>query len=254
MMLASNIKRNSWIHQVRENPNARIRLFCFPYSGATASIYFPWQEILTPTIEICPVQYPGHGNRIGEPLCHRIEALVDQAVQAFQGSLDKPYMIFGHSLGALFSFELLRAFREKGFPLPKMLFVSGHGAPHLPDPNPPIHQLPDRQFIQTLRDLNGMTSEFFENQELMEMLIPVLRADFEICDFYRYHDQAPFDFPISAYGGLLDPYVHKQDLEAWKNHTQANFTVRMFPGDHFYLNSSRIHLLQMVARDIHNYL
>jgi len=249
MMASKNLKNNPWIHQVRENPSAKIRLFCFPYSGATASTFFPWAEILPPVIEVCPVQYPGHGNRMGESLNHRIEFLVEQAIQAFQDSFDKPYITFGHSLGALFSFELLRAIRSRGYPQPKTMFVSGHGAPHQPDPNPPIHQLPNNEFIQTLKDLNGMTGEFFENQELMEMLIPVLRADFEICDFYQYHDDAPFNFPISAYGGLMDPYVHKSDLNAWQKHTTGEFTVRMFPGDHFYLNSSRLYLLQMIARD-----
>lgn len=245
-------KRNPWIHQVRENPSAKIRLFCFPFSGATAATYFPWTEILPSVIEVCPVQYPGHGNRMGEPLVHRMELMVDQAVQAFQESLDKPYITFGHSLGALLSFEFLHALRLKGYPLPKIMFVSGHGAPHLPDPNPPIHHLPDKEFLQTLKDLNGMTSEFFESQELMEMLVPVLRADFEICDYYQYKKITPFDFPIFAYGGLMDPFVHKNDLESWREHTTSAFNIRMFPGDHFYINHSRMHLLQMLARDCMN--
>ena len=244
-----NIKHNPWIQQVRENSSAKIRLFCFPYSGATAATFFSWSETLPASIEVCPVQYPGHGNRMGEPLHYRIDFLVENAVQAFHESFEKPYMTFGHSLGALFSFELLRALRSKGYPQPKKMFVSGHGAPHQPDPNPPIHQLPDKDFIQTLKNLNGMTSEFFNNPELMEMLIPVLRADFEICDLYHYQEAAPFDFPISAYGGLMDPYVQKSDLEAWQTHTKAGITVRMFPGDHFYINSSRMNLLQMIARD-----
>jgi surfactin synthase thioesterase subunit len=248
------LKNNPWIHQVRENKTAKIRLFCFPYSGATASIFFPWVDILPTVIEVCPVQYPGHGNRMGENLAHRIELLVDQAIQAFQGCLDKPYMTFGHSLGALFSFELIRALRSRGFPMPKIMFVSGHGAPHQPDPNPPIHHLPDTEFIQMLKDLNGMTEEFFEHQELMDMLIPVLRADFEMCDFYRYRDDTPFEFPISAYGGLMDPYVHKGDLDAWQKHTSVDFSVRMFPGDHFYINSSRMYLLQMIARESLNFI
>jgi medium-chain acyl-[acyl-carrier-protein] hydrolase len=254
MMPLSTLKHNPWINQVRENSSAKIRLFCFPYSGATASIFYPWAEILPLSIDVCPVQYPGHGNRMGEPLNFRIDALVEQAVQAFTGSFDKPYITFGHSLGALFSFQFVRALRAQDYPLPKIMFVSGHGAPDLPDPHPPIHQLPDKEFIQTLKNLNGMSSEFFENLELMEMLVPVLRADFEICDFYQYRDENSFNFPISAYGGLMDPFVQRNHLEAWHRHTRSEFMVRMFPGDHFYINSSRMVLLQMLARDTLNFL
>ena len=248
------MNRNSWIYQVRNNTKAKIRLFCFPYSGASATIYFSWLNEFPELIEICPIQFPGRGNRVSERLKTSIHDLVEDAVESFEGFLDKPYAFFGHSLGALFSFELTRKLREAGYLLPLHLFMSGHGAPHLPDTNPRIHDLPHEEFIQKLHELNGMTKDVLENKELMEMVEPVIRADFKMCESYIYHEQEPFHLPISAYGGIEDPFVSKQELESWQKHSDQRVVLRLFPGDHFYLNSSKFLLINSLAREMSKYL
>jgi surfactin synthase thioesterase subunit len=245
---------NLWIYPNRLNPKAKLRLFCFPYSGASASIFFSWLNEIPTMIEVLPVQLPGRGNRVNEDLINRIDILVEKAFNGLKHLFDQPYVFFGHSLGALLSFELARVIRKTSYSLPKHLILSGHGAPHLPDQNPHIHALPDDEFIKKLYELNGMSKEVLENRELMEMIIPVIRTDFEACETYIYQDQDPLNIPISAYGGIEDPYVSKADLEGWQKHSLYPTLVRMFPGDHFYINTSRFLLLNSLVRELSKYI
>lgn len=243
---------NPWLSCPKPNPDATVRLFCFPYSGAAASIYYPWAEMLPPNIEVCPVQLPGHGTRLREPLATRLAPQVEAVAASLTPALDRPFAFFGHSMGALISFELARYLRRLGRPGPVHLFVSGHGAPHLPDRNPPLHGLPEPEFVAKLRELNGTPEEVLRHEELLQLLIPVLRADFAVCETYVYQAEPPLPCPISAYGGLADGYVNREELAAWQEQTASRFSLRMFPGDHFYLNqaSNRAHLLTALARDL----
>ena len=250
MLSTSTTKTNPWIVCPRPNPRASLRLFCFPYSGAGAQIFYPWANTLPPTIELCPVQLPGRGNRLAEPPFTRLVSLIRALAPAILPYLDKPFAFFGHSLGALVSFELARHLCRQRGPSPLHLFVSGHNAPQVPDSEPPIHLLPDAAFVEKLRHLNGMSKEILENTELMQLLLPVLRADFAICETYSYEAGEPLDCPISAFGGLRDEYVSRETLEAWREQTSASFSLRMFPGDHFYLNQDRPLLLRTLAREL----
>ncbi len=245
-----NQRFNAWISCPRPNPNARVRLFCLPYSGAAANIYYPWSDILPSSWEVCPVQLPGRGARMAEPLAVSLGPQVEALADGLLPYLDKPFAFFGHSMGALLSFELARRLRRAAAPLPVHLFVSGHPAPQLPDRNPPLHALPQGQFLEKLRELNGTPEEVLQHQELLELLVPILRADFAVCETYVYQAEPPLPCPISAYSGLGDDYVNRHELEAWQAQTTAPVKVRMFPGDHFYLNSARPYLLQALAREL----
>jgi len=243
---------NPWIACPRPNPQARLRLFCFPYSGAGASIFYPWLDYLPTAIEVCPVQLPGRETRLSEPLFTRMGPLVRAAAQALLPYLDKPFAFFGHSLGALVSFELARYLRREHGLSPVHLFVSGHNAPQLPDRDPPIHDLPEPEFLEELRRLNGTPEEVLQHPELRELIFPILRADFEVCDTYVYEPDDPLNCPISAFGGLRDEHLSREGLEAWREQTIASFSLRMFPGDHFYLNTDRPLLLRALARELLN--
>lgn len=226
-----------------------MRLFCFPYSGAAASVFYPWADVLPATIEVCPVQLPGHGTRLAEPLHDRLGPLVTALAAALPPYLDVPFAFFGHSMGALISYELACLLRRQGL-TPVHLFVSGHGAPHLPDRNPPLHQLPDAEFVAKLRQLNSTPEEVLRHTELLQLLTPILRADFAVCETYIYRPEPPLSCPISAYSGLGDDYVNREELQGWRERTSAAFSLRMFPGDHFYLNTARHYLLQALAREL----
>lgn len=239
-----------WIACRKPNPAARLRLFCFPYAGTGASIYRTWSHGLPPDIEVCPVQMPGRGTRLTETPFTRLKPLVQALAQGLAPLLDRPFAFFGHSLGALVCFELARQLSRESDVRPVRLFVSGDRAPHVPSRHRPIHALPEGEFLAELRHLNGTPGKLLENMELMQMMLPVLRADFAIYESYVYASEPPLDCLISTFGGLQDDRVTRDDLEAWRDQTSGPFSLQMFPGDHFYLNSTQPLLLQALAQEL----
>lgn len=228
-----------------------MRLYCFPYSGASASIYYPWLDILPNCIEICPVQLPGRGNRISEAPFTSLPALLNALETGLDPTFsDKPFAFFGHSMGALIGFELARRLEARYRTSPVYLFVSGHSAPQLPDESEPMYVLENGEFIEKLRSLNGTSEEILQDPELLELVLPILRADFELSETYNFIEGSPLECPICACGGLQDKFLDRDGLEAWKVHTTQKFSVRMFQGDHFYLNHNRIYLLQVIAQEL----
>jgi medium-chain acyl-[acyl-carrier-protein] hydrolase len=185
-----------------------------------------------------------------DPPFVRLEVLVQALAEALTPHLDIPFACFGHSMGTLISFELARELRRQERRGPVCLFVSGHRAPHLPDPNPPIHHLSDVLFIRELRRLKGTPEEVLEHVELRQLLLPVLRADFALCETYTYSVEGPLDCPIAVFGGLQDERVSRPELVAWREHTRVAYTLRMFPGDHFYLHGGRSSLLDAISHDL----
>ena len=245
---------NGWITCPRPNPSALVRLFCFPYAGGSASLFREWPALLPREIEVCAIQLPGRENRLAEPPLTEIELLVQMLEQTIFPYLDKPYAFFGHSLGALVSFELARSLLQKEGSCPVRLLVSAHRAPHLPDPHPPIYDLPLPEFLQKLRMLQGTPEEVLQHEELMQLLLPTLRADFTLAETYVYLPGEPLPCPCSAFGGLRDTNISRAELAAWQQHTKGPFLVRMFPGDHFFLQSDRILLLRAIADELSGYL
>lgn len=239
-----------WLLCPKPSRQAALCLFCFPYSGAAASAYYGWASVLPASIELHSIQLPGRANRLSEPLLTEIEPVADEITDALTPLLDRPFAFFGHSLGAAIAFEVARLLRRRSMPEPEALIVSGHGAPQLPDDSPQMHELPDPELVGRLRELNGMAPEILDNAELMQLILPILRADLTMSETYVYHEEEPLSCQILAYGGLQDRYVNRDDLEAWREQTTADFRLRMFPGDHFYLNSSKSLLLGALARDV----
>ena len=157
-----------WLSYPKPNPQASIRLFCFPYAGGSAVVFRSWPEALPSNVEVVAVQPPGRGARIMEAPFTSLTPLVEAVAEAMRPQLDKPFAFFGHSLGALISFELTRRLRSLGAPQPARLFVSGTGAPQLGQANRPIHALPDSELMEALRNLNGTPAEVLDNAELMQ--------------------------------------------------------------------------------------
>lgn len=239
-----------WLAISRPMPSADFRLFCFPYAGGNSLIYRAWPGNLPSNIEVCPVQLPGRGSRIRETPHKTLSSMVESLGETLPRYLDKPFVFFGHSMGAMIAFELARLLRRSYGIEPVRLFVSGRCAPHIPDPDPPTYNLPKPEFIEELRRLNGTPRDALENPELMELMIPLLRADFEVVQTYAFSPAEPLSCPISAFGGLEDEEVMYEHLKGWERHTTGHFTLKMFPGDHFFLNTSSEALLLAISADL----
>jgi medium-chain acyl-[acyl-carrier-protein] hydrolase len=245
------MRNDVWIKRSRQDPQTCFRLFCFPYAGGGASFFRTWRERLWPEIEVCAIQLPGREDRLTETPFANLSSLIDALAEVLHPYMDFPFAFFGHSLGSLISFELIRRLCRQKAPGPRHLFVSGSRAPQIPNPDPPIHQLPDAEFIEELRRFNGTPKAVLNNPELMELFLPLLRSDIRLHETYVYGHEAPLDCPISAFGGLEDEEVSREELSAWHDQTRSRFRMRMFPGDHFFLDGKESDgLLEIISKDI----
>lgn len=242
---------NAWFVCTQANPEADTRLFLFPYAGGGPAVFRKWSAKPLNHTEAWIAHYPGRGSRHSESPVKQITTLAERLSQAIQPLLDKPFALFGHSLGGLVAFELARYLRKGNLPQPTVLFVSACGAPHLPDPHPPIHTLPGSEFTEALKELNGIPSELFHQSNVMELLVPILRADLEAIESYLYTpNEPPLNCTIIAFGGLDDPRVSRERLEGWISHTDSSFKSQYFPGDHFFINTARESIMASITAEI----
>lgn len=239
-----------WLVIDTPRPNAQLRLFCLPYAGGGASIYRRWSSELPTSVEVCAIQLPGREARMNERPFTRIPALVQVLAEVLAPALDRPFAIFGHSMGALIAFEFARHLRSSYGQTPDLLMVSAQRAPHLPDTTSPEYLLPQAEFVDKLQSFNGTPKEVFASPELMELVIPLLRADFTMCGTYLYSSEVAFSCPIRAFGGSDDPEVSEMALRAWAEHTSADFDLTMIPGGHFFVQSHRDLLLRQLAAQL----
>lgn len=235
-----------WVARPVADPDARLRLFCFPPAGGSAVEFWPWPELLPAGVEVLAVQLPGRANRIGEPPFERLEPLVRALHDALGSHLRPPFAFFGHSLGALIAYELARRLG----PGLERLYVAAHRAPQLPARDRARHTLGDDELVGELRRLNGTPQEILDDGELRELMLPRLRADFAVAETYEHVPGPPLDVPVVVLGGTRDRLVRPAELQAWARLTSAGCRVRMVPGDHFFLHTARRALLDILALDL----
>lgn len=241
---------NPWLPAPRPDSTASLRLFCFPYAGGGAMIYRTWADSLPKSVEVIPIQLPGRETRLRETPFTSLQSLVETLGPVLLPYLDRPFAFFGHSMGGLISFELARWLRRHHELQPVHLFVSGRWAPQIVGPDPPSYNLPEAEFLEEVRSLDGTPEEVFQHPELLQLLLPLLRADFTVCQTYTHLEEEPLRCPITVYGGLQDRSVGRAKLEGWRQHTAASFVLRMFPGGHFFLHGSQQQLLHTLAHDL----
>jgi medium-chain acyl-[acyl-carrier-protein] hydrolase len=249
-MTASRANAASSWFTIPSGERARIRLFCFPYAGGGSLTFRNWGNALGPSVAVCPAHLPGRERRLMEKPFTNYQSLVEAVAQAILPHCDRPFAFFGHSMGAIISFELARYLRRHNGPQPTHIFVSGRRAPQLNVNDSPTYNLPDAEFAEELRRLNGTPREVLENAELMQLVIPLLRADFEVCQTYQYTPEPPLECPISAFGGVEDKDVSGAMVEAWGEQTNGPFKLWMLPGDHFFVNSEQPRLLKVLSQEL----
>ncbi|AFZ60697.1 thioesterase [Anabaena cylindrica FACHB-243] len=241
---------NSWVTCPQPNPQAKLRLFCLPYAGGSAMVFRTWANDLPPTIEVCPLELPGRGRQMNLPPYTEMKPLVREIAQNLIPYLDKPFAFFGHSMGGLVSFELTRLLRSDYNLTPSHLFISARSAPQVPPTKRPIYNLPDAEFWQEVLSFNGTPDDIVDNPDIIQIFLPILRADFTVLDTYIYNHQSPFDFPISVFGGLQDPEFTDYELEAWREQTTAPFLLQMIDGNHFFISSNQKVLLKSISQQL----
>jgi medium-chain acyl-[acyl-carrier-protein] hydrolase len=249
-MMISMSNPDRWLLFPKPNPSASLRLFCFHYAGGSAQTFYTWPAELPSTAEIGMVQLPGRGHRLAEPKITRLLQLSRVVAQALQQFTDKPFAFFGHSLGALLCFEVARSLRREHLLEPAQLFVSATQAPHRRRRDEPLSTLPKTALIEKLREFNNAPPEALQNDELMDLLLPTIHVDFELCETYEYRHETPLGCPITIYGGIEDHEVERERLAAWSEMTAGPSNIRMFPGGHFFINTSRSLFLQTFASDL----
>jgi len=232
-------------------PRPSVRLACVPYAGGGASAFRAWSELLPDEVEVVPVQLPGRENRLREPPFEILSELVAALAAALEADYDgTPIAFFGHSMGALVSYEVARLLRRRGKLQPICLFVSGHRAPHLSRSGREIHELPDADLVAELSRYGGIPGQVLAQPEFLRLLLPALRADLRMSGTYTYADDAPLGCPISALAGVSDPLMTAAEVQAWRRHTSADFRLHMIPGDHFFLNTARAELVRTIWLDL----
>jgi len=237
-----------WIFRPAPRPTAVARIFCFPYAGVGAAIFRLWPQGLPAEVEVCAIELPGRGARLRETPVPSIPSLVDQLIPALRPNLDRPFVFFGHSMGAVLATEVARGLAAAGERMPAHLIVSARRPPHVPDGQQLLHPLDDARFVAEInRRYGGIPQQLLDDAETLALLLPALRADVEALERHTPDARAPLPFPISVFGGSSDRMTPREHLDAWRGETDADFRVRVFPGGHFYVDSQRSALLADVS-------
>jgi medium-chain acyl-[acyl-carrier-protein] hydrolase len=249
--MADTVTTNGWLTNFGWRPPGGLRLFCFPYAGGGASFFRPWARALPEAVLLCPVQLPGRESRLREPLLTALPQLTRAIAGALAPYFREPFAFFGHSMGALIGYELARLLRSEHGAEPACLFISACPAPQVPRREEErTFNLPEPELVNKLRRLNGTPQEVLDHPDLMRLILPILRADFEISETYSYVPGEPLTCPIRAYGGLRDADVPHGELELWREHSTGSFSLKMFPGGHFFIHSDRSLFLAELAREL----
>jgi len=232
------------------NPAARIRLFCFPYAGGGNATYRDWPKRLPADIEVAAVQLPGREWRIQEDPINDLKVMASDALEGIRPYLDKPFALLGTSMGGTLIFELARQLRAADLPAPACLLPFAVGAPHTPETKL-FHNLPDGELVAEIRDFGVMADAIANNSEVLDIMLPILRADCTAHETYECGPQPPFDFPIWVYGGLGDDTVERERLDAWEIHTNGECRVHMIMGGHLFVDDMPEQLMHSLARRLY---
>ena len=252
---AENISNDPklWLIRKQANPNAHIRLFCFPYAGGGASVFQNWLNYCPKQVELWAIQLPGRETRLQETAITSLKSLINRLIPILTPYLDQPYAFFGHSMGSLISFELTRELAKTRQNLPQHLFMSGFRAPQIVNPDLPIHRLGDEQFLTALGHFQGTPETLLKNPDLMAAFLPILRADFKLLETYSYQQGQPLNCPITVFGGHNDAKVSADQLQQWQLQTNQDFVLHTLPGGHFFINQHTEKIMKIIGQSLREF-
>ncbi|KUN09182.1 oleoyl-ACP hydrolase [Streptomyces yokosukanensis] len=237
-----------WIRRYHPRPDAAARLVCLPHAGGSASFYHPVSAGMPASVDVLAVQYPGRQDRRGEPCATSIQELADHVTSVLLPWADRPLLLFGHSMGATLGFEVARRLERDHGVVPHVLFASARRAPSCPR-DESVHLRDDDGLVTEMRQLSGTNAAILDDEELIRMALPAIRADYRIAETYAYEPGPNLRCPIVGLVGDDDPKVTVDEARAWSRHTDASFDFHVFQGGHFYLTSHQRDVLDLLAKE-----
>jgi surfactin synthase thioesterase subunit len=241
----TTVTTGAWVRRFHPAPDAPHRLVCFPHAGGSASFYFPVSRAMSPGADVLAIQYPGRQDRRGEPCADSIPALADALVSEVRPWFDRPVTFFGHSMGASLAFELASRLEAEGHVL-HGLFASGRRAPSTVR-DERVHLLDDDGLIADITRLSGTDTQVLGDPEILRMILPSVRADYRAAETYRWTPGPRLSCPVFALTGDADPQVTLEEARAWGEHTSGGFTLKTFPGGHFFLNAQAAQVMASIT-------
>jgi surfactin synthase thioesterase subunit len=234
-MSHSSAADDLWCRRYRPSSTATARLVCLPHAGGSAPFFLPVAAALSPAVDVVAVQYPGRQDRRSERPLTDARMLAECIHDILLRQPPLPVTFFGHSLGAVIAFEAVRRLEDSGYP-PVHLFASGRRAPSA-HREESVYRRDDAGIIAEVRKLNGTASSVLGDDELMRAVLPALRADYQAAETYRCDPEVTVDCPITVLTGDNDPKTTLDEASAWEGHTTGSYTIRTFPGGHFFLTA-----------------
>lgn len=243
-----------WLAETRHTGRPKLRLFCLPYAGGGAAIYWPWAREFPDTIEVRAVRLPGREQRSAEPpwtVATDVAAALATALLPF---LDEPFAFFGHSMGAGIAYETARVLARDHGRTALGFMASGSRAPQLRSRQSPLYRLPDEKLLKELERLGGTPPSVLNNSELMLLILPTLRADLQLAETYVAAEPSGLGCPLVVFGGTGDLEIHRSELEAWRPISNGDFRLHMIEGDHFFINSNRERLISLAVSELERWM
>lgn len=212
-----------------------MKLFCIPYAGGCANIYWDWKGRFAKDVELVAVEYSGHGSLFCEKFYKNVDEAAEDIVQQYFISNNEPYVIYGHSLGSLITFEIVYKIREAGLRMPEHIILAGTRPPHLLYKNQKYTDLPMSEFMDKIFDLGNTPREILENDESREFFYDILLSDMKMVESYSHNDKlGKLDIPVTVYTGIEDDESPQEDMREWNLYTEGEFTLKTFNGNHFF--------------------
>jgi surfactin synthase thioesterase subunit len=248
-MSSSSAVTDRWIRRFHAGAQGAVQLVCLPHAGGSASYFFPLSQLLSPDIEVLAVQYPGRQDRRDEPFIDTIPDLADEVTEVLEGWIDRPFALFGHSMGAVLGYEVARRLDGRGGPDPLCLFASGRRAPSRYRSGT-VHLSDDAGVVAELRRVGGTDHRFLGDRELLAAILPATRNDYKAVETYKWAPGPRLACPISVLVGDSDPQTTVDEAAAWAEHSTGAFDIRVFSGGHFYLDAHRTEIAAEISRSL----
>ena len=247
---SERISNLTWWLQAKRRRSPTVRLFCFPFSGGSAASYANWHTLLPDFVEVYPAELPGRAQRFLEPGIRCFDEAVSALIPVMLPLTTLPFALFGHSMGAFLAFELARVLETSYQRRPIKLFVSGSPSPTVLRKIARRSVLTDIELIRELKRLGGTPKEVLSNSELLSLILPVIRSDFELTETYHYVPRAGLSCPVRAFAGWSDPEAAPDEVDRWRDITPASFDINLFMGEHFFLQRWAQQIASIISTDL----